>query len=209
MTSRKSQLRRTYSVSVWTFPTGSDSAVQVHHNHHKILARDLLNIVTEALGIRESNVRLFALFEGLANPVKKLGENEEIHLPYQDVLSIQKWCFDVEEEKKAVKSDMGTLKLLRLQAMSAINDGRLKPNNEEMERLIEYSRSSFPVDKQYMNIIHSMVNYGAVFLDNCTVITDLSLPRVVFVKGAKISVKLDKQGLLVNSGREKSMLVLF
>ena len=189
-----------YEVCVQSFAPGPLQKLNVQHYQDKILIKDLLTAVAQALGINEDNVQFFSIFEGLPlNPLRKFEENYELHLPCQKSLSIQKWSFDVEKEKKSLKSDMAAIKLLRYQALSDIREGRLKPSQEELEKIEDFS--AFMVEHHVIGIIHSLKNYGAVTVDNCRVITELTLPQVSLTKREYITLQLDLKGLSLRTSK--------
>ena len=57
-------------ICVWTFPEGTQPVVRVQVDGGKIRAEDLLQIVGKTLGIRESSLPFFGLFETLKTPRK-------------------------------------------------------------------------------------------------------------------------------------------
>lgn len=207
MISRKAKFNRQQNeVCVWSFSTGSleKAAVKVRNYKDKILVKDLLTAVARELRIHQDNTELFAIFEGpLLNPFRKLEGNNELHLSYQKTLSIQKWSFDVEKERRAVKSDEAALKLLRHQALSEIQAGRMNPSHEDMEKLEDFSNNAFIVDRQFMNVIYSLKDYGSVFVENCEVITELTLhPQVSIGKGETVTLQTNLKGLTVKTGKQ-------
>ena len=189
-----------YEVCVCSFAPWPLQKLNVQNYHDKILIKDLLTAVAEALGISRDNTQFFAIFEGsLLNPLKKFHENDELHLPFEKPLSIQKWSFDVEKEKKNLKFDTAALKLLRCQALSDIREGRLKPSQEEIEKIDDFG--SFMVEHQVIGIIHALIDYGAVIIENCRVITELTLDQVSLRKGEYITLKLDLKGLTLRTSK--------
>ena len=189
-----------YEVFVCSFAPGPLQKLNVQHYQDKILIKDLLTAVAQALGINKDNIHFFAIFEGsLLNPLRKFNENDELHLPFQKPLSIQKWSFDMEKEKKNLKSDTAALKLLRFQALSDIRQGRLKPSAEEMEKIEGFN--SFMVEHQVIGIIHSLMDYGAVIIENCRVITELTLDEVCLAKREYITLQLDLKGLTIRTSK--------
>jgi hypothetical protein len=194
-------------VCVWSFAPGPLQRLNVQHYEDKILVKALLTAVAQALGIQKDNIQFFAIFEGsLLNPLRKLDENYELHLPCQKSLSIQKWSFDMEKEKISLKSDMAALKLLRYQALSNIQEGRLKPNQEEIETLEGFS--SFMVEHQVINIIYSLKDYGAVIIENCQLITELTLPEVSLAKREYITLQLDLKGLTLRTSKFQNLIIV-
>ena len=201
MTSKKGQFNK-HEVCVWSFSKEKTATVvKVQHYAEKIHVKDLLTAVTRALLIQEDNIKLFAIFEGpLLYPLRKLDENYELYLPFEKSLSIQKWSFDVEMEKKAVKSDMAALQLLRFQALSDIQAARLHPSGEEMEKLQDCSDDSFRVDHQFMGIIYSLKDYGSVTTENCEVLTEMAMPGIRLAKSECVTLQTGLKALTVKTG---------
>lgn len=197
-----------YEVSVWSFaPEPLRRRLKVQHYQDTILVKNLLTAVAQALCINKDSIQFFAIFEGLLLcPLRKLGENYMLRLPCHKSLSIQKWSFDVEKEKISLKSDMAALKLLRCQVLCEIQEGKLKPSQEEREKLEECN--SFIIEHQFMSIIHSFKDYGAVTIENCEVITEITLARVNLAKRKCIALQLDLKGLSVITSKYRNLSLI-
>ena len=102
-------------ICVWTFPEGSQPVVRVGVEDGKILCNDLLKIAARALDIFECNSHFFGLFRGIEKPTKKYGLDEYIYLPCKDIISIQRWSFDINRERIQLCTDAGAMHLLCIQ----------------------------------------------------------------------------------------------
>lgn len=191
---KKGTLKNLYDVCVWSFAPEPLRRLNVQHYQDTILVKNLRTAVAQALCINKSSIQFFAIFEGpLLCPLRKLDENSMLHLPCHESLSIQKWSFDVEKEKNSLNSDMVALKMLRCQVLCEIQEGKLKLSQEEIKKLEDCN--SFMVERQVMNIIHSFKDYGVVTIENCEVITELTLSQVDLAKRECITLQLDLRGL--------------
>lgn len=193
-----------HNVCVWTFLPEPLRKINVQHYQDKILVRDLLTAVAQTLGIFKENIQYFAIFEGsLLNPSEKLDESDILDLPCKKLHSMQKWSFDIYGEKRALKTDMAALKLVRWQALSDIQEGRLKPSPDQIEKLDEVG--SFVVENQLMSIIYSVQDYGAVIIEHCQVISELTIPQLCLARREYVKIQLDLKGLTLVTGTFKSL----
>lgn len=195
-----------YEVSVWSFAPEPLQRLNVQHYQNTILVKNLLTAVAQVLCINKDSIQFFAIFEGpLLCPLRKLGENYMLRLPCQKSLSIQKWSFDVEKEKNSLNSDMVALKMLRFQVLREIQEGRLRPSQEEIEKLEDCN--SFMVEHRVMSIIYSFKDYGAVTIENCEVITELTLAQVNLAKRECITLQLDLKGLTLITSKYRNLSI--
>ena len=196
-----------FEVCVWSFGPGAlKQKLNVQHYQDKILVKDLLTAVSQSLGVDDDNVQFFAIFEGsLLNPLRKLDENYELHLPSEKSLSIQKWSFDLQKEKRALKSDMAALKLFRCQVLFDIQAERLQPSEHEIETL----EDSFVAEQQAMKIIYSLKDYGTTVINNCQVISELALPQLSLAKREYVTLLIDRNGITVRTNRKLAFQILF
>ena len=189
-------------ICVWTMPEGSVPAVRVAVDRGKILAGDLLAIVAETLEIHNSSREFFALFRDIEYPTKKYGHDEMLYLPCRDIISIQRWSFDLTREKKVLTTDAGAHRLLWLQCMEDVRCGRLKPKAEHAPLLEEYSNPAFPCEKQYVDVCRSLDGYGNVYFPGCTVQSDLSVKELKVKEGTKVNLVAGRRGIVYRTGGE-------
>ena len=200
MGTRTKSVPRKNKICVWTYPEGSQPAVRVQVDKGKILAEDLLAIVGKTLEIHESSLQFFALFRGIEHPTKKYGNNEMLYLPCGDVISIQRWSFDLEREKKLLKTDAGALRLLCIQCMEDVKTGRIKTKAEHLPLLEEYSNPTFPCEKQYVEVCQTLHGYGHVYFSSCVVQSDLSVKELKLKQGTKVMLVTSRRGIVFKTG---------
>jgi hypothetical protein len=187
-------------ICVWTFPEGSTPAVRVLVEEGKIRADNLIRIAAKTLGIFECNIQFFSLFKGIEHPIRKYGNNEMIYLPCKDIISIQRWSFDVPREKKLLKTDAGANRLFALQCKADIKAGRIKSKPEDIPILQEYLNPDFPCEKQFVEKCQSLFGYGSVHFTSCTVQSDLSVKQLKLKEGASLTLTANSKGLYFKTG---------
>ena len=185
---------------VWTFPEGSEPAVRVFVEGGRILCEDLLRIVTRALGVFECNMHFFGLFRGIERPTKKYGLNEYIYLPCRDIISYQRWSFDIPREKNQLCTDIGAMHLLCVQSKADIRAGRIKVKPEAIPLLEEYSDPHFTCDKQFVELCQTMYGYATVRISNCKIQSELKLKELKLEEGSDLTLVLAKRGCVFKSG---------
>ncbi|KAK3696736.1 hypothetical protein QZH41_013091, partial [Actinostola sp. cb2023] len=131
---------------------------------------------------------------GIRHPLKKYGNNEVIYLPCKDILSIQRWSFDIPREKKLLRTDAGANRVYALQCKADIKAGRIKPMPEDIPQLHEYLNPAFPSDKQFIEKCQTLVGYGSIHFPDCVVQSDVSVKELTLKEGTDL--------LLVASPRE-------
>lgn len=188
-------------ICVWTFPEGSQPAVRVEVDNGKILCADLLKIVVRALEIYECNMHCFALLRGIEKPTRKYGLDEYIYLPCNDIISIQRWSFDIKREKTRLGTDAGALHLLYLQSKADIQAGRIKVRPEAVALLEEYSEPEFLCEKQFVELCQSMYGYATVRITNCKILNDLKMKEMKLEEGCNATLILSKRGCVFKSGK--------
>ncbi|XP_032223032.2 uncharacterized protein LOC116604582 [Nematostella vectensis] len=183
-------------ICVWTFPEGSTPAVRVSVDDRKIRADDLLHISGNALGVLECNLQFFGLFKGIEHPIRKYGNNEMIYLPCNDIISFQRWSFDITREKKLLKTDAGALHVLAVQCKDDIKKGRIKPKPHDVPLLQEYLDPAFPCEKQFIEHCQNLYGYASVHIPKCVVQSDLSVKDLKLSEGSNILVIANPRGLI-------------
>lgn len=187
-------------ICVWTFPEGSTPAVRVLVEEGKIKADNLIRIAAKTLGIFESNLQFFGLFKGIERPLRKYGNNEMIYLPCKDIISIQKWSFDVAREKKLIKTDAGANRLFALQCKADLKAGWIKPKPEDIPVLQEYLNPEFLCEKQFVEKCQTLYGYASVNFTNCTVQNDLSVKELKLSEGSSLTLIANPRGLIFKTG---------
>ncbi|KAH9502777.1 hypothetical protein Btru_069762 [Bulinus truncatus] len=139
-------------------------------SHNKgILCADILRKFSEAIGLKKESLQHFILCQGLEKPVKCFKKDDFIPSDHCD-LSLQKWCFDLSEEKNLTHKDPVATNLIFLQAQHEINTGKLKPSKEEAERLSDCLDPDFPADGQYLRLCQRLPGYNSVLIPSCCVL---------------------------------------
>lgn len=188
-------------ICVWTYPEGSTPAVRVLVEEGKIRGEHLLRIAAKTLNIFECNLQFFGLFKGIERPTKKYGNNEMIYLPCKDIISIQRWSFDVPREKKLLKTDAGALHVLAVQCKSDLKAGRIKPKPEDIPILQEYANPKFPSDKQFVEKCQTLLGYASIHFTDCTVQSDISVKDLSLEEGTDLDVVANPRGITFKTGK--------
>ena len=200
MATKSKPIPRRDKICVWTFPEGSQPAVRVHVEGGRIRADDLLKVVGDTLEINEKNLQFFGLFRGIETPTRKYGSNEIIYLPCRDVISIQRWSFDIKKEQRYLKTDAGAMRLLSIQCVEEVKSGKLKPKRQHLPLMEEYKNPAFPCHKQYVELCQTMPTYGFVFLGDCTIHNNLSEKDVRLTEGQTVDLIASRRGLMLKTG---------
>lgn len=187
-------------ICVWIFPEGSSPAVRVLVEDGKIRGENLLRIAAETLKIYECNLQFFGLFKGIERPTKKYGNNEMIYLPCKDIISMQRWSFDIPREKKFFKTDAGALHVLAVKCKADIKAGRIKPKPEDIPILQEYVNPKFPSDKQFVEKCQTLLGYGSIHFTDCVVQSDVSVKELALTEGTDLDLVANPRGLTFKTG---------
>ncbi|XP_077986399.1 uncharacterized protein LOC144440846 isoform X2 [Glandiceps talaboti] len=158
-------------------------------------AEALLKKAAAQLGIKSCSLKYIALFDGLENPTRKYKDIDIVDVNTKDV-SIQKWCFDVQVEKKDImKNDEAAMKLFFLQAKADIKNGKLKPTEEQKAKLEENCDPEFAVPLQYIYLCQTLEDYTSAVIKNCTIHKDFRAKAIAVSEGTPAVVAATRQGL--------------
>ena len=131
---------------------------------------DVLKALGEALKLKESSLKIFALYIGeLGQPIRKLEKGEKV--PLQEPICLQRTGLDTNKELKIIRSDEEAAHLLYSEIIQ--NPQLLHPTDEEKQLLDEYSDPSFPTERQYLETAIKIRGYTSTRLQNCTIKSNL------------------------------------
>lgn len=183
-------------VSVYTLPESSNPLVRVEVLKRCISAGWLFNTCCDTIGLYKNSRQFFALFRGLARPLKKYESQEHILVPVKTYpLSILRWSFDITLECKMIQTDPVALKLLALQYKSDVDNGIKTLVSQDLERLGECEDPQFMCYKQYVDIARTIEGYDSVTIRNVEVVEKVKFVSQVIAKGAKVDVVCNAKGM--------------
>ena len=187
-------------VCVWTLPVGTKPVVRVEIDGNHIKAQNLFEIGCNALGLCVKSRPFFALFRGTLNPTKKYGTEENIYIPCKAALTIQRWSFDVVAESAAIKTDPIAFRLIAMQIISDMENGKLKASREEMQRLKDYYDPKFVCHKQFVDEARKLSLYNSMAILDVEVMNNAKLITSTLEQGTKVGLVFNSRKMVIVSG---------
>ncbi|XP_072015526.1 uncharacterized protein [Amphiura filiformis] len=183
----------------------TNQLIKVPIDEEAIFAEDLVRKAGKLLGLKDASLKYFGILEGLHTPVRKFSCVDKVPASAKG-LTFQKWCFDINQEKKFLFKDPAALQLLCAQAKAAVEHGRLTPTTEQLQKLEEHSDPSFTVPLPYVTECHSMHGYSSVTIKDCVLFKDFTLKSLQFPEGTGIVLSAAKRGLQLQINGEDYFL---
>ncbi|XP_038045425.1 uncharacterized protein LOC119720002 [Patiria miniata] len=175
----------------------STVSAQVPVKEETVLAEDFILTVGKALGLKQSSVKFFGIFQGLLHPCKKFRSIDAVPMNVKD-LTIQRWCFDSSKENKLLNDPVAT-QLIYAQTRTYIEEGLLKPSEELLAELEENKDPSSAA--KYIKLCHSIPGYNSVHLPDCRMHKEFGLLPDIKTDSA-VNVTLMQRGMLLGVVRE-------
>ncbi|KAI8738732.1 CAunnamed protein product, partial [Biomphalaria glabrata] len=110
------ELQNMLKLTIKTFDTSTPGVkVTLTSQNGTVLSCDVLRKVGDVLGLKKESLCHFVICQGLEAPIRCFKKGDII-LGDQQGLSLQKWCFDLKEEKNLIQKDPVATNLIFLQA---------------------------------------------------------------------------------------------
>lgn len=159
--------------------------------------------ISAKLGLQPNTIELFGLCLGtLEQPTRILLESDVITTGAK--LSLQRWNFDVERERKMVRKDDVAINLLYNEAAYHLDRGRIQPSDSQLEELEAFSDPSFPTERQYLELISTIPGYTAYVAEGCVVMEEVATNDVRIASGTTVQCLLDAHCLAFKDDVRKS-----
>ena len=152
--------------------------------------------VAAKLGVSPEAMRVFQLHLGVIGRPKTVLKDED-HVPQGVPLSLQRWHFDVEEERILTKRDDKAIHLLYCEAKHRLDAGQLQPSVEQTQELDALSDPLFPTERQFLELARSVPGYSAYAAGGCRLQRELQCNEGSLGVGAIVSCVLDVSGVVL------------
>ncbi len=183
-----------HTVEVTAFGRFGSFALTVPFPGH---ARALKDAIATRLGLKSSSLVVFSLFEGPPGyPTRVLQDDDPVPQGAQN-LSLQRWCFDVQQEAKVVRYDDIAIHLLFSEAVFRLDQGTLHPSESEREELVSLSDPHFPTERQFLELARTVNKYSALTVPGCKLVGELVTNDVTIASGSTLTCVTDLHGLLL------------
>ncbi|XP_055896759.1 uncharacterized protein LOC106053459 isoform X1 [Biomphalaria glabrata] len=189
------ELQNMLKLTIKTFDTSTPGVkVTLTSQNGTVLSCDVLRKVGDVLGLKKESLCHFVICQGLEAPIRCFKKGDIILDDQQD-LSLQKWCFDLKEERNLIQKDPVATNLIFFQAHHDILTGKLKPTKEQEERLRDCLDPDFPADGQYIKLCQNLPGYSSIQISGCNIIESLPTVLAVFPYPSTVDVVLSRFGL--------------
>lgn len=134
---------------------------------HPCTSKKAKEAIAQRLKLKPQSLALFGLFIGPLGQPRKILEDADT-VPIGADLSFHRWSFDLAKEAKLMRQDDMALHLLYCEAKHYYQEGtKLRPSAEKAAELDSYMDPDFPVERQFMEAIHSVPGYGSYTTLDC------------------------------------------
>ena len=188
----------THTVQVMTF--NSEQSPFSVTLPHPCLYKQAMEALVKKLGLKPASLEVFGLFTGgkLGAPNKILMEGDNV--PSGGEVFLQRWCFNIDRELKAIKSDDVAINLLYCEAKQRLEEGTIFPSPEEAHELESLSDPFFPTEKQYLDLIRIVEGYCCFKAPTCCVQDkDIKCNSCTIEMGRQVTCLLDVNHLTLKT----------
>lgn len=188
-----------HTVEVDSFGRYGKFAVTVPHPSTAV---QLKEAIRKRLSLNPASVKLFGAFLGpLGRPTRVLLDDDVI--PIGANVCFQRWNFDIEMEAKLICHDNTAIHLLYSEARFFLDQGRIEPNESQMQELEALSDPFFPTERQFLELVQTVPGYVAFAAPECKLLRDVDSNEVTIPSGTLVSCVVGLHSLAIQAERTK------